>query len=70
MTQEVRAVNVEPVLTTKEVAAALRVDRNTVIRWLNEGAIRGFQLPGGDWRISRSELERIMTPQTEEVKQA
>ena len=51
------------VLTTREVAAALRVDRDTVIRWLNEGALQGFKLPGGDWRVHQTELERIMTPQ-------
>jgi excisionase family DNA binding protein len=51
------------VLTPKEVAAALKVHHNTVLRWLDKGMIEGFQLPGGDWRIYRAEVERIMTPQ-------
>lgn len=61
----------ETVLTPKEVAAALKVHRNTVLRWLDEGTIQGFRLPGGTgWRIRESELRRILTPQTEGVKQA
>lgn len=47
-------------LLPDEVAGELRVDRETVLRWLRDGKMRGIKLPGGDWRVSRAEVDRIL----------
>jgi excisionase family DNA binding protein len=41
-----------------EVAQELRVSVGTVKRWLRNG-FEGVRLPGGDWRIPWSEVERL-----------
>jgi excisionase family DNA binding protein len=49
-------------LTVAEVAARLRVNPETVRRWLRHGRLRGF-LMGGDragYRIAESELQRFL----------
>ena len=48
-------------LTAPEVAAYLRVDVHTVQRWLRLGWMTGVRTPGGDWRIPRSEVEKMLT---------
>ena len=48
-------------LTAPEVAAYLRVDVHTVQRWLRKGLMAGVRTPGGDWRIPRSEVEKMLT---------
>jgi excisionase family DNA binding protein len=53
----------EALLTVKEVASRLRVDEETVRRWLRTGRMRGIR-PGGaraDYRIPDSELRRMLT---------
>ena len=47
-------------LTIKETAAALKVSSWTIRRWLNTKDITAVRL-GRSIRISRSEIERIMT---------
>lgn len=46
-------------LTTHEVAERLRVKLITVQRWLKRGKLRGTKLPGGEWRVPSSEVERM-----------
>lgn len=47
-------------LTVQEVAEHLRVDQQTVWRWLKKGNLQGYKLPGkGFWRIPSSEMERL-----------
>jgi excisionase family DNA binding protein len=51
----------EPDLTLYEVATAMRVNPETVRRWLVAGRLKGYR-PGGrraGWRISRAEFERF-----------
>ena len=43
-------------LTTDEVAAALRLHRATVQRWLKAGRLKGYQM-GRSWRVPRAALE-------------
>jgi excisionase family DNA binding protein len=47
------------VLTTAEVARRLRVEVITVQRWLHAGKMKGTKLPGGEWRVPASEVERM-----------
>jgi excisionase family DNA binding protein len=50
----------QELLTTAEVAHPLRVNSRTVQRWAAAGQLRAIVLPGGDLRIPRSELQRLM----------
>lgn len=47
------------VLTTTEVAAVLRLQRQTVLRMLQVGRLTGVKA-GKDWRVARLEVERFM----------
>ena len=46
-------------ISAAEAARRLSVDKATVIRWLKNGTMTGWQTPGGHWRIDPSEVERI-----------
>lgn len=60
----------ERALTAQEVAELLRVKDKTVRGWLERGELAGFQLPGGDWRIWPSTLERFYPKSDDERGQA
>jgi excisionase family DNA binding protein len=48
-------------LTTNEVAALLKVNPETVKRWLRRGLMRGSLLSDrAGWRIARAEIGRFM----------
>jgi excisionase family DNA binding protein len=47
-------------LTTVEVAALLRVDRHTVLRWVADGKVPVIVLPGGTYRFRRTDIEAIL----------
>lgn len=40
--------------TARELAAELRVSERTMLEWLRTGVVRGFKLPGGEWRVLRT----------------
>src|SRR5262245_12969624 len=42
-----------------EVASIFRTDVRTIRRWIEDGLIEALKLPGGHWRIAKSEIERI-----------
>ena len=45
--------------TLMEAAEFLKVDRKTILKWINEGKLKGFRV-GRDWRVPRKEIDRIM----------
>jgi excisionase family DNA binding protein len=47
-------------LTTAEVAAVFRVDRNTVLRWAGAGALPSSRTPGGHRRYRRADVLAYM----------
>lgn len=48
-------------LTAQEVADRLRFNRETVLRWLRVGRLKGLQVGGrNDWRVTEAELERFI----------
>jgi excisionase family DNA binding protein len=51
----------EPLLTVRETADRLRVNPETVRRWLRAGRLKGILMGGdrGGYRIPASELERL-----------
>jgi excisionase family DNA binding protein len=61
MNVEVSAV-VDRVLTVPEVAERLRLNEETVRRWLRTGKLRGNRLGGtkAGYRIPESEVERVL----------
>uniref|UniRef100_A0A831X6V0 DNA-binding protein n=1 Tax=Thermorudis peleae TaxID=1382356 RepID=A0A831X6V0_9BACT len=51
----------EPMLTVREVAERLRVNAETVRRWLRSGQLKGVWLSDrAGWRIPAGELERFL----------
>ncbi len=55
----------EPMLTVREVAERLRVNAETVRRWLRAGQLRGVWLSDrAGWRIPAGELERFLRERT------
>lgn len=50
----------QPPLTSREACERLSVSEDTLRRYLNRGAVRGFRLPSGVWRIPLSEILRII----------
>lgn len=59
-------------LTVTEVAQRLRVNPESVRRWLRQGRLKGFRF-GGDkagYRIPASELERFIVSDGQAPKEA
>lgn len=51
----------ETYLTVPDVATRLKVSRETVREWLRTEQLAGYNLRGrAGWRISESELERLL----------
>jgi excisionase family DNA binding protein len=53
------------VLTVPEVAERLRINEETVRRWLRTGKLQGVRLGGtrAGYRIAESEVERLLRPE-------
>jgi excisionase family DNA binding protein len=51
----------EELLTVDEAAARLKVQPDTVRRWLRSGKLRASKL-GRDWRIPASSVEGLLKP--------
>jgi len=52
-------------LTTGQAAELLGVSRSTVVRYIEAGTLDARRLPGGHWRIRRSEAERLLGDDSE-----
>jgi excisionase family DNA binding protein len=46
-------------VSPRAVAEVLDVSHGTVLRWVRLGLVEAIKLPGGTYRIPRSELERL-----------
>lgn len=49
----------EEYFTPQEVASKIKVDIRTVYRWIREGRLQAVKV-GHFWRISESELKRLL----------
>lgn len=47
-------------LTTGQAAELLGVSRSTVVRYIEAGTLDARRLPGGHWRIRRSDAEELL----------
>ena len=56
----------DEILTVPEVAKYLKVSRTTVWRWCNDGKLLAFKV-GKNWRIHRSEIEKIVGRKLDEL---
>lgn len=48
-------------MTTSDVARYCRVSRSSVSRWIKQGKLRAFAMPGGHYRISHQEFKGFLT---------
>lgn len=48
------------VLTVQEAARVLRVSRSTIWRWCKDGTLTSAFKIGRNWRIHRTEVEKII----------
>lgn len=51
----------QDLLSTDQAAYMLNCGRFMVTKWLREGILKGVKLSPRLWRVSRSEVERLMT---------
>lgn len=58
------ATTTDHLMTSGEVAAALRQDLFTTQHQLRTGVIPGIKLPGGRWRVKRSDVLAILAGQS------
>ncbi len=47
-------------LTLKEAAEVLKLSTITVTNYIKDGQLKAKQLPGGQYRIAQSEVERLL----------
>lgn len=48
-------------LTVNEICGLLKVERDTVVRWIESGQLRAFKPGGGRfWRIRRADFQRFV----------
>ena len=48
-------------LTIREVCGLLKVQRDTVFRWIRSGKLKAFKLGGGRfWRVARTDFQRFV----------
>ena len=63
----------DELLTVPEIAAMLRLNEQTVRRWLRDGTLPGFRIGQNrkaGWRARRSEVEQYLEAQRGEVAAA
>lgn len=49
------------VMTLKEVAEQLHVNRHTLLRWIKDGRLHAFRLGGGRfWRVREKDFEKFI----------
>jgi len=54
--------NIEPMLTTSEVARILSVHINTVRRWSNQGVLKSYRIGSrGDRRFRREDIDKFFS---------
>lgn len=49
-----------PPYDIESLSRFLTVGKQTIYRWLRDGKLYGLRLPGGEWRIPASEVERLL----------
>ncbi len=47
-------------LTVDQVCKSLLVGPDAIRRWLRDGQLKGYKLPGGDWRIKPEDVDTVL----------
>ena len=55
------------ILRVRDVAIETKSDTRTVMSWIKAGHLPAKKLPGGHWRVWRSDLVAFLTPDNAEV---
>ncbi len=55
----------EELLTVAEVALYLKVDRESVRRWLRSSALAGINLGRAGWRVRASDLDHFLSARSD-----
>ncbi len=50
----------EELLTTEEIAKELKYHIETVRKWIREGKLKATRINRKEYRVKRSELERVL----------
>jgi excisionase family DNA binding protein len=46
-------------LSVTKIAEEFNVKKQTVIRWIRSNRIQAIKTPGGHWRVSEYEIEKL-----------
>lgn len=58
----------EELLTVEEAARLLKVRRETIRRYIKAGCLHAVTLPGGDYRLRESDIQKMISrPEQKEV---
>lgn len=52
----------DELLKLHEAATILRCDESTLRRWIADGTLPAYKLPGGHFRIARADLVLVLGP--------
>jgi excisionase family DNA binding protein len=50
----------EKLLTTKEAAGLIGMNGSSIVKWMNEGKLKGFKTPGGHRRVLATDLKAFL----------
>ena len=59
-------VQISRLLTAQQVAEQLLVEPKSVRRWLKAGKLKGYRLPGGDWRVRQDDVDGMLKAPAED----
>ena len=55
-------------LTLRVVAAYCHVSKSTVMKWIEEGKLQAFKLPGGHYRIDKDSFRSFLAESNMPIK--
>ena len=57
----------EELITVGEAAKILKVRRETIRRYIKDGHLHALTLPGGDYRLRDSDIQKLLSRNTYKV---
>lgn len=51
----------EELVTVEEAAKILKVRRETIRRYIKNGHLKALTLPGGDYRLRETDIQRLLS---------
>jgi excisionase family DNA binding protein len=54
----------EELITVEEAARILKVRRETIRRYIKDGHLHALTLPGGDYRLRDSDIQKLLSQNT------